>query len=74
VSIAQVLGLEAQPEAVEERVDGLSDASVEAMIQQRTDARKAKNFEMSDRIRNELQAKGITLIDKPGGITHWHRN
>ena len=74
VSIAQVLGLEAQPEAVEEPVDGLSDASIEAMIQQRTDARNAKNFEMSDRIRNELQAKGITLIDKPGGITHWHRN
>jgi cysteinyl-tRNA synthetase len=43
-------------------------------IQQRTDARKRKNFEMSDRIRNELQSKGITLIDKAGGVTDWHRN
>jgi cysteinyl-tRNA synthetase len=44
------------------------------MIQQRADARKAKNFAEGDRIRNELQAQGITLIDKPGGVTHWHRN
>jgi len=43
------------------------------MIQQRAEARKGKDFEMSDRIRNELQAKGITLIDKPGGVTTWYR-
>jgi cysteinyl-tRNA synthetase len=29
---------------------------------------------MSDRIRNELASKGITLIDKAGGVTNWHRN
>ncbi len=73
VTLAQVLGLEAQPEAVEEPVDNLSDAEIEALIQQRAEARKGKDFEMSDRIRNELQAKGITLIDKPGGVTTWHR-
>jgi cysteinyl-tRNA synthetase len=28
----------------------------------------------SDRIRDELASKGITLIDKPGGVTIWHRN
>jgi cysteinyl-tRNA synthetase len=43
------------------------------MIQQRAEARKGKDFEMSDRIRNELQGFGITLIDKPGGVTTWHR-
>jgi cysteinyl-tRNA synthetase len=32
-----------------------------------------KNFAESDRIRDELQAQGITLIDKPGGVTEWHR-
>jgi cysteinyl-tRNA synthetase len=74
VTLAQVLGLEAQPEAVDEPVDNLSDAEIEAMIQQRAEARKQKDFEMSDRIRNELQAKGITLIDKPGGVTTWHRS
>jgi len=74
VTLADVLGLEAQPEEEVEPADGLSDAEIEEMIQQRADARKRKDFEMSDRIRNELASKGITLIDKPGGITIWHRN
>jgi cysteinyl-tRNA synthetase len=74
VTLADVFGLEAKPEEVTQPADGLSDAEIEVMIQQRTEARKAKNFEMSDRIRNELQAKGVTLIDKPGGVTIWHRH
>lgn len=73
VTLAEVLGLAAQPEVQEASADGLSDAEIEAFIQQRADARKAKNFAEGDRIRNELQAKGITLIDKPGGVTIWHR-
>jgi cysteinyl-tRNA synthetase len=74
LTLAEVLGLAAQPEVEEESADGLSDAQIEAFIQQRADARKAKNFAEGDRIRNELQAKGITLIDKPGGVTIWHRD
>jgi cysteinyl-tRNA synthetase len=74
VTLAEVLGLAAQPEVEEASGDGLSDAEIEAFIQQRADARKAKNFAEGDRIRNELQAKGITLIDKPGGVTIWHRD
>ena len=74
VTLAQVFGLEAQPEEAIEPVDGLSDAEIEAMIQQRAEARKAKNFAEGDRIRNELASLGITLIDKSGGVTLWHRN
>ncbi len=74
VTLANVLGLEAQPEVSEEPTDGLSDEDIEAMIQQRAEARKAKDFAEGDRIRNELQAKGITLIDQSGGVTRWHRN
>jgi cysteinyl-tRNA synthetase len=74
VTLADVFGLEAQPEETTQPTDGLSDAEIEAWIGQRAEARKAKNFEMSDRIRKELLAKGITLIDKPGGVTIWHRN
>lgn len=73
VSLAQVLGLEAQVESTNVS-DGLRDAEIETKIQQRHDARKAKNFAEADRIRNELQAQGITLIDSPGGVTRWHRN
>jgi cysteinyl-tRNA synthetase len=75
VSLAQVLGLEAQPEAeteTETDQEGLSDVEISALIQQRQEARNTKNFAESDRIRNELQAQGITLIDTPEG-TRWHR-
>lgn len=74
VTLADVFGLEALPQEETSPVNGLSDAQIEAFIQQRTDARNAKNFAEGDRIRNELQAKGVTLIDKPGGVTIWHRN
>ncbi|HBE32120.1 MAG TPA: cysteine--tRNA ligase, partial [Cyanobacteria bacterium UBA11368] len=74
VSLAAVLGLQVQPEAETiEETGGISDGEIEALIQQRQDARKAKNFALSDRIRNELQAQGIALIDTPQG-TRWHRN
>ena len=52
---------------------GLSDAEIETQIAARIDARKAKNFAESDRIRNALLAAGVILEDKPGGITNWRR-
>lgn len=73
VSLAQVLGLEAQPEAETSVSDGLSDAEIQSRIQQRQEARKTRNFAEADRIRNELQAQGITVIDSPDS-TRWHRN
>ncbi|QLE58037.1 cysteine--tRNA ligase [Nostoc sp. TCL26-01] len=73
VTLAAVFGLTAKPETPKPEQDGLNDAAIEDLIQQRQAARKAKNFAESDRIRNELQAKGITLIDSPQG-TRWHRS
>ncbi|MBD1823794.1 cysteine--tRNA ligase [Cyanobacteria bacterium FACHB-DQ100] len=70
IELAKVLGLEAQPE---ETTVGLSDAAIVALVEERKAAKKAKNYAEADRIRNELQAQGITLIDKPGGETIWHR-
>ena len=73
VCLAQVLGLEAQPEAPAEP-QGLSDADIEALIQQRQAARKVKDYAEGDRIRDQLKAQSITLIDQSGGITRWHRD
>ncbi|MBC6433325.1 cysteine--tRNA ligase [Nostoc sp. HG1] len=73
VTLAGVLGLEAKIEAETDKINGLSDAEIEAKVHQRQEARKAKNFAESDRIRDELQAEGITLIDSRDG-TRWHRN
>jgi cysteinyl-tRNA synthetase len=71
VCLAQILGLEATPP--ETTMDGLSDDAIAALAEQRIAAKKAKNFAEADRIRNELKAQGITLIDKPGGVTDWIR-
>lgn len=74
VTLSAVLGLQADPSTLNESAtDTLSDEEIESLIQQRADARKQKNFAEGDRIRDELKAKGITLIDQPGGITKWHR-
>ena len=45
---------------------------IEAMVAKRDEARKNKNWAESDRLRDELQAKGIVIEDTPQG-TRWHR-
>ncbi|MBI2713759.1 MAG: cysteine--tRNA ligase [Rhizobiales bacterium] len=42
---------------------------VEALIESRNSARKAKNFKESDRIRDELAAMGVVLKDSKEGTT-----
>lgn len=71
--MAQVLGLEAVPkDETDVKQERLSNADIETLIQQRQDARKGRNFAEADCIRNQLQAVGVTLIDKSDGTTRWH--
>ena len=51
---------------------GEEDANVEALIRRRQDAKKAKSFAEADRIRDELKAQGVEVIDVPGGAK-WKR-
>ena len=71
--LAAILGFTAQLEDSNSNTDGLSDAEIDDLVQQRNQARSNKNYAEIDRIRDELQAQGITLIDKPGGVTIWNR-
>lgn len=59
--------------AIPSDADGKYDVMIAAKIEARAEAKKAKNFAESDRIRNELLADGIILEDKAGGITEWRR-
>ena len=68
-ALANVLGLEVKvSEPVEESSDQ-SDAEIDALVARRNQARQDKNFMEADRIRQELEAKGIELIDKKGTTT-----
>ena len=52
--------------------DGVDGAAIEALLQERVDARKAKNFARADEIRKELTAMGIEIEDTPAG-TKWRK-
>jgi len=51
----------------------LTDIEVEQRVEARLNARKARNFAESDRIRDELAAAGVIVEDKPGGKSTWRR-
>jgi cysteinyl-tRNA synthetase len=70
--LADVLGL-VPDAAVAIAGGGLDDGAIDALVAERTAAKAAKNFAEADRIRDELKAQGIVLIDQPGGKVIWHR-
>jgi len=70
--LAGLLGvLQLEPDAfLQAGAAGKVDAAqVEALIQARLEARAAKNWAESDRIRDELTAMGVVLEDGKGGTT-----
>lgn len=71
--LAAVLGLlEQEPEAFLQsgaQVDDAEVAEIESLIQQRLDARKAKDWAAADAARDRLNEMGIVLEDGPQGTT-----
>ena len=76
------LGLEAAARCVREEIAkkeaetatvSEEDPYIMEAIAARTAAKKAKNYAEADRIRDELKARGITLIDTPQGVK-WSRD
>ena len=51
----------------------LVDAQVDALIEERNQARKDRDFARSDEIRDLLKEQGIVLEDTPQG-TRWRRS
>ena len=62
----------AQAAGREYTVTGEGDPAIDALVMQRYEAKKAKNFAEADRIRDELKAQGIEIIDTKGGAS-WKR-
>ena len=66
LTLCDVLGLKAEKE------EEMLDSHIEALIQERAQARKTKNFARADEIRKELLDKGIVLEDTREGVK-WKR-
>ena len=62
ISAAEAL---AKKQAEEEAAN--ADPEIDALVAARTEAKKAKNWAEADRIRDELKARGIEIIDTPQG-------
>ena len=77
-ALAGVLGLlQRAPDAFLQRstgaaAEGLTPEQIELKIQERIDARKAKDFATADSVRKELLEAGVVLEDTPQG-TIWRR-
>ena len=74
----QVLGLDliesaASLVASSKETGDLDDGRIDALIAERADAKKAKNFSRADEIRNQLKESGIILEDTASGTT-WRRS
>jgi len=62
MELASVVGL------LQKEEDDSVDEDIQALVDERQEARKAKNFARADEIRDLLKAKGITLKDTPQGV------
>lgn len=62
VKLSDVMGL------IVDKEEELLAEDIEALIAERQEARKAKNFQRADEIRNELMEKGIILEDTREGV------
>ncbi len=50
----------------------MTDAQIEALLEERKEARRKRNFSRGDAIRDELLAKGIVIEDSKDGV-RWRR-
>ena len=62
MELATVVGL------LQQDADEAVDDDIQALVDERQEARKAKNFARADEIRDMLKARGITLKDTPQGV------
>jgi cysteinyl-tRNA synthetase len=51
---------------------GLTDEAIDALVAERTLAKKQRNFARADQIRNELAEKGVLIEDSKDGV-RWKR-
>jgi cysteinyl-tRNA synthetase len=74
VSSGQLMGLlNSPPETWLKGAQASDPVLIQQRIDDRTEARKARDFAKADQIRRELLNIGIVLEDKPNGTTDWRK-
>ena len=61
-TLCDVLGI------LQKKQDESVDPEIQKLVDERQEARRAKNFARADEIRDQLKAMGITLKDTPNGV------
>lgn len=56
------------------KASSIEEKNIEILIEKRREAKLMKNWELADKIRNNLESKNIFLKDEKGGTTTWHKN
>jgi cysteinyl-tRNA synthetase len=72
--ISEILGIGTQTH-FEYSQFGISDKEktiIEYLIEKRTEAKKSKDFDTADKVRDEVSALGISLMDTPNGVV-WEK-
>ena len=72
LELAEKLSLK-NPGSTDDHAGDPEAAEITALVEERTAAKKAKDFAAADKIRDELAARGITIIDTPQGPA-WKRS
>ena len=62
MELATVVGL------LQQDADDEIDDEIQKLVDERQEARKARNFARADEIRDMLKERGITLKDTPQGV------
>ena len=66
--LTEVLGLKKEVALIDNKID---EEQILSLINERLEAKKIKNYEKADNIRNFLKGKGIELIDQSPEKTTW---
>ena len=56
------------------KMNNMEEKKIELLIQKRKEAKLAKNWQLADKIRNDLENENIFLKDDKEGNTTWYKN
>ncbi len=75
LAAGRLLGLlQQEPNVWFRGTDDVDVEGIETLLLSRAEAKRAKNFELADQIRDQLTAMGVEIQDRPDGTSSWRRS